>query len=71
MKIFSGLAIFYNSDLVSGGKPRNCDLTELPLPANAEIWDCSGVTGNLVPVGNTCKLKCDVGYEAVNCKIYF
>ena len=71
MKLLSSLIVV--NGLASGSSdkdPRSfyCDTTELTLPTNAEKWDCTGVTGNLVPAGDKCKLKCDNGFEPIICK---
>ena len=61
------------SSLASGGSnadPRSyhCDTSELELPPNAEKWDCTEATGNLVPAGARCELKCDAGFVQTACK---
>ena len=45
-----------------------CDTTELELPSHADKWDCTESTGNLVPAGGKCKLKCDSGFAPTACK---
>ena len=61
------------SGLASGNSkadPRSyyCDTSELELPPNAENWDCTEATGNLVPAGAKCELKCDAGFVPTACK---
>ena len=70
MKLFQ---FIFLSGLASGNSKKDprayyCDTTELELPSHAEKWDCTGATGNLVPAGNRCKLKCDAGFVPTACK---
>ena len=58
--------------LVSGKDSRSyyCDTNELsPLPHNAEKWECTKATGNLVPAGNRCELICKAGFVPTKCKL--
>ena len=67
------------SGLASGNSKKDprayyCDTTKLELSSYAEKWDCTGAagaTGNLVPAGNRCKLKCDDGFVPTACKSKF
>ena len=70
MKLFEGLVLFFNFVDGKQAKSYYCDTSELILPVNAEKWDCSGATGNLVPAGNKCSLKCDAGYIETICKYF-
>ena len=74
MKLLNQFVIL--SGIASGHSekdPRSyyCDSTELTLPSNAEKWDCTESTGNLVPAGNRCELKCDAGFIPTACKSTF
>ena len=74
MKLLKKLTIL--SGVVFGGSkkdPRSyyCDTTDLTLPPDAEKWDCTESTGDLVPAGNRCKLKCDAGFIPTACKSTF
>ena len=71
MKLLS--PFIFLSGLASGNSKAaptsyHCDTSELELPPNAEKWDCSEATGNLVPAGDKCKLKCDAGFVPTACK---
>ena len=57
----------------SNKDPRadSCDTTELQLPSDAEKWDCTEATNNLVRAGGKCKLKCDAGFAPTACKLKF
>ena len=48
-----------------------CDTAELELPSNAEKWYCTEATGDLVPAGGRCNLKCDAGFISTACKFKF
>ena len=75
MKLLNGL-IFFNA-IVSGterftGTKKFCDISELPLPINAEKWNCTGESnGNLAEAGNKCTLECAAGYSPTKCKLTF
>ena len=74
MKLLNQFIIL--SGIASGSSKKdqrstNCDSTELKLPPDAEKWDCTESTGNLVPAGNRCKLKCDAGFIPTACKSTF
>lgn len=69
MKLFNQFTILCG--LVSGKNPKAsyCDTTDLVVPVQAEKWDCTGATGNMVPSGTKCILKCNAGYDPTKCKL--
>ena len=74
MKLFNQLLILSGVALGISKKDSisdYCDTTELKLPPHAETWNCTESTGNLVPAGNRCKLKCDTGFLPTACKLTF
>ena len=69
MKLFKN---FIFGLCVAAGKDSRtsyCDPNELPLPANAERWDCTGTGDQYIQTGAKCYLQCNPDFIATSCSV--
>ena len=68
MKIFNNITTGLFLAVQAG---KYCDVNELPLPNNAEKWNCTKVQDAGIPTGTICYLQCNPGYIETKCKCLY